>query len=1716
MLKRIVFALFVASILTACGKNNNGTDSNLAPIADSSSISVVEDTAKAIILTGSDPESTLSELFDENNPNPAALIYSVVSQPSHGTLSGNAPNVTYTPNLNYNGSDRFTFTVSDGEDTSAAGTISLVISPVNDEPVAVDGSLSATSGETKEIVLSGSDPDSSDLTYIVSEQPANGALSGNAPNLVYTANATYVGEDSFKFEVSDGDKTSAEATVSITVSASNVINAPPVATAASVSTNEDVAIPVTLAGVDPESTALSFEITTQPTKGVLSGSAPNIIYTPNINYNGSDSFAFSVSDGVNTSVPATVSISVNALNDTPSANDASFSVKAGEAISVELTGADPDSTNLTYTVTKQPAGGVLTGVAPNLTYTANSSFEGTDIFKFAVSDGDKTSVEATISIAVSKSEIVNEPPLATAATVVTDEDVAKPITLAGTDPESADLSYAVTIQPGNGTLSGDAPTITYTPNPNYNGSDSFEFTVTDGENISAPAKVTITVNAIDDVPSANSASLAVGTGEIKEITLVGADPDTTDLTYTITQQPANGVLSGDSPNLTYTANAGYVGEDSLKFTVSDGENTSEEATISITISAVVIDTDDDGVPDDQDAFPNDPNESSDLDEDGVGDNADPDRDGDKVDNEQDVFPNDASESSDLDSDGIGDNSDPDRDGDGVINEDDFFPDDKDSSTVPTVKILTPDTLITVGSSPITVTGTIDDDTARLTVNGVDVSHAGGQFAVDVALEEGLNSIVARGIDASNHEGLATISVSLDKTPPQVTVQSLEDGQTVYTDKVSVGGLVNDIVRGAVTEADAIVRVNGQLATVTNRSYLAEDVQLVEGENTIEVIASDAVGNVGNKSIVVTYEVQTNNIIELVSGQSQSEVISTALSEPLKVKLTSEGSPVADKTVIFRVIEGDGLLQPGTDSEANGAIVKTDENGEASVAFKVGLRAGEGNHRVRARAVGFEGEAVFHASATYGEGNKAGVIAGNNQRGSIRQPLPQPFVLAVTDEGANLIPDADIEFKVTVGSGKFQNDETTYLTKTDKDGRASAHFTLGAEEGLDRQRVTATLVGTNAVAGFTVSGFMPGDPGQTSIMGVVLDNQDAPIPNVTIRVDETTRQAVTDDQGQFKITEVPVGPVHLLVEGSTTTREGEWPTLSYNIVTVPGVDNPLASPIYLVELDIETAKTVGDEDVDLTLPDMPGFKLSVKAGSVTFPDGSKTGMLSITPVNANKVPMAPPNGMQPQLIVTIQPHGAQFDPPAELTLPNVDGHMPGAEVEMYSYDHDLEEFVTIGLGTVSKDGALIKSNSGVGVIKAGWHCGSQAGGSGCCQGGGGSAPACGECQEVTSQGSCPVTYSCKPKSNPDSVVISAQIEGNCKTETCGSPKDNPGDTPPSECGICDGGTPVIDKDKPLSEQKPDDCKELLCEGYSPKDETSAVQAKGGDFECKLCNNGNIDDGPDGSGCGDGSSKQACYTCKNGKCGNHCEASTATQTFESTAPDFILKAITGIEDVVNRSPIFASKLTHTIEVKMTSGELCCESCETSGPQGYKEFSGFAGVKGTLQVTVPGLGIAYKMPTKVIAGSYGINAEVFATLLGAEVSLTSGATVAYKSTECPDEDCGSFKLGTSVSGSFGPQIKGVASFDSCLDTSCNESAVLFGVEVSGGGVIKVGGNFESTASSGSQCGETCFGGNIDKVTGNLYFSAGVEVLFKKYTYSAEEVFEFHPGGPVGNSCG
>jgi len=706
---------------------------------------------------------------------------------------------------------------------------------------------------------------------------------------------------------------------------------------------------------------------------------------------------------------------------------------------------------------------------------------------------------------------------------------------------------------------------------------------------------------------------------------------------------------------------------------------------------------------------------------------------------------------------------------------------------PTVAINSPNSLVTVGSTPLRVTGSIDGDVQSLTLNGVVVAPSGSEFIADVDIEEGLNTVVARAVSSAGDAATATISVSLDMTSPYLTIDSHQDGDTVYSDTITVTGLVNDIVRGTIENTQANVTVNGVAANISNRSYSLDGVVLAEGANTITVAASDQVGNLGSISIDITRVIPTGRRIEQISGDGQTDVINAVLANPLEVRVVDDAQqPVVNTSVIFRVAQGSGNVGAGTVDEGRGVVVSTDVNGEATTSFQLGIRAGTANHKVSANVVGYDDEVIFTASATGNIGNKISVNSGNNQRGAVGQVLPAPLVISVTDEGANVVAGARVRFDVQLGGGVFlSNGANSLEVQTDSDGRASAQFVLGALEGLDAQRVLVTLIdappGDPIYAGYLASAFVPADPGLTTVSGVVLDNQYVPIPGVTIRIDGTTRQAVADTAGQFVITDAPVGPVHLIVDGSTAAVEGEYPSLSYNLVTIAGVDNPMYAPIYMVKLDTDNTVYAGPADVSLELDKYPGFKLDIVKDSLTFPDGSREGLVSVTSVNASTIPMAPPNGMQPQFIVTIQPTGTKFDPPARLTLPNVDGHPPGAQAEMYSYDHDLEEFVTIGLGTVSEDGSLLVSNPGVGVIKAGWHCGSQPGQEGC-------AAHCEECKKCS--GDC---KSCVADPAQANNPLATQVEGDCLKKTCTAEVEDLAD-PPGACERCVAGGGV--EDEPL--------------------------------------------------------------------------------------------------------------------------------------------------------------------------------------------------------------------------------------------------------------------------------------------------------------------------------
>ncbi len=620
-------------------------------------------------------------------------------------------------------------------------------------------------------------------------------------------------------------------------------------------------------------------------------------------------------------------------------------------------------------------------------------------------------------------------------------------------------------------------------------------------------------------------------------------------------------------------------------------------------------------------------------------------------------------------------------------------------------------------SPTVVTGTVANASSTVNVNNIAAQVSGTTFSVSVPLREGVNTLTAVALNGST-SATASETVTLDTTPPHVTIDTPANNSITTDSTISVAGIVNDIVVGTVNPLQATVTVNSLSTQVTNRTFVASSIPLQLGANTITATARDRAGNFATTSINVVRQTVTQPTLGIVSGNNLTGSIRTLLAAPLVVQaLNGMGQPIANMPVVFQVTGGDGLVSSGSGPGLPSIAVNTNSQGQAQVNFALGSHAGAGNNMVQASAVGIVSTPVFTESATASAPAMIVVDSGNNQSGVVGQPLPLPFIAIVTDLGHNRLGNVPVSFTATSGGGSFSGQNAVIAT-SDSDGRVEVVLTLGPQAGINNNVVTANFAGNSGLpATFTATSYIPGPVQNTSISGVVLDNSNIPIPGVTMRLYQVNnggtnnipQQVVTpvqtNGQGYFSIQPAPVGVFKLMADGTTATRPGPFPTLEYDMITVAGQNNSVGLPVYLPQLNGGSQLCVGPTvGGTLTIPQAPGFALTIAPGSATFPGGTQTGCVSVTPVNMDKVPMVPGFGQQPRFIVTIQPVGTTFNPPAQITIPNVDGLPPRAVTEMYSYDHDLATFVAIGTGTVSVDGSVIASDPGVGVLKAGWHCG----------------------------------------------------------------------------------------------------------------------------------------------------------------------------------------------------------------------------------------------------------------------------------------------------------------------------------------------------------------------------------------------------------------------------
>ena len=460
---------------------------NSLPVAEHDAYTVAEDG----VLSLTAPGVLDGDTDADNDP----LTASLVSQGSHGlVVLASDGSFVYTPNANFNGIDSFTYVANDGLANSNVATVTLTVSSVNDAPSADGQNVSTKENTTLAISLSASDIEGDSLTYSIQSGPSSGTLAGSAPNLSYTPDPGFTGNDSFTFLVNDGADNSNLATVTLTVAD----NLPPTADSQSVNVDEDGSLAISLTGSDPDGSLIGYVLVGSPTSGNLSGTVPNLTYTPEAEFNGLDSFTFKVNDGTDDSGVATVSIDVTPVNDPPVAFGQSLSTDEDTSAAITLAGSDIDGDALNFLIVDGPAGGSLSGTGTNRVYTPDANFNGADSFTFRANDGVADSPLVTVSLTV---DAVNDAPVAQADNFAVDQDAALSVPADGVlgndgDVDGDSLSAVPwsgsSMQGGQVVLNSDG-SFSYAPPAGFTGIDSFDYSASDGGLESALATVTIDV-----------------------------------------------------------------------------------------------------------------------------------------------------------------------------------------------------------------------------------------------------------------------------------------------------------------------------------------------------------------------------------------------------------------------------------------------------------------------------------------------------------------------------------------------------------------------------------------------------------------------------------------------------------------------------------------------------------------------------------------------------------------------------------------------------------------------------------------------------------------------------------------------------------------------------------------------------------------------------------------------------------------------------------------------------------------------------------------------------------------------------------------------------------------------------------------------------------------------------------------------------------------------
>ena len=546
---------------------SNSCDNTSPVISSSPIITGAENTLYSYQVAATDSEGNV-------------LTYALIDKPLTATIDENSGLINWAPDYSAAGTHAFIVAVSDASSTTTQ-SFNVVINNTNRAPIVNGQSLSLNEDSSLSITLSASDLDGDVPAFTSVSLPANGAVSGSAPNLVYTPIANFNGSDSFTFTVSDGLATSV-ATINLTVQAVN--DAPELMSDAITSGIENTAYVYDVNATDADGDSITYSLTTAPTGMTINDTTGVVNWLPGYDAAGTHTVQISISDDQGSTISYSYSLNILNTNREPTVNSIELMSGAENTAYVyDVNATDPDDDSLTYILTTSADGMTIDAQSGLINWLPGFDAAGSHTVSVTVSDGQGADTVHSYVLTILN---INRPPVInTTQLPVATQGLPYSVSIDANDPDGDALSFSLQNQPTTLTIDALSGEINWPIVDESVGSHSFTVTITDSHSAQTSLPINLLVEKQNSLPVVSSLPHTVAVvGKQYSYTINATDADDDTLIYSLDTAPGGLLITGNT--LSWLPETSNVGQHNVSVSITDGHST---ITHQYTLNAIAID-----------------------------------------------------------------------------------------------------------------------------------------------------------------------------------------------------------------------------------------------------------------------------------------------------------------------------------------------------------------------------------------------------------------------------------------------------------------------------------------------------------------------------------------------------------------------------------------------------------------------------------------------------------------------------------------------------------------------------------------------------------------------------------------------------------------------------------------------------------------------------------------------------------------------------------------------------------------------------------------------------------------------------------------------------------------------------------------------------------------------------------------------------------------------